>query len=268
MLTVWVKGLGGGLSTSRHYGADRSVAARAVVMTPAMLTTTSIAEIGAMVGEPARAAMLLNLMDGRALTAGELARAAGVAPQTASGHLAQLARAGLIGVEKQGRHHYHRLASPRVAQMLESLMDLAAARAAPERRVSAGPRDAALRAARTCYDHIAGRLGVAISDAMIARGLIECSDEGALVTGDGSAFLAALGTRFDAAARAPKLSRPFCRLCLDWSERRPQIAGRLGAAICAHSLSRGWVRRRAGTRALDVTPGGERSFREVFGVER
>ena len=234
-----------------------------------MPTTATIAEIGAMVGEPARTAMLLNLMDGRALTAGELARAAGVAPQTASGHLAQLTRAGLLAMEKQGRHHYHRLASPRVAQMLESLMEVAAERRGPpSRRFATGPRDAALRAARTCYDHIAGRLGVGISDAMIARGWVEASDEGALVTDSGAAFLTRLGAAFDAAARSTKLSRPFCRLCLDWSERRPHIAGRLGKALCEHSLSRGWVRKRAGMRALDITLAGDRAFREVFGIAR
>ncbi len=132
-----------------------------------MVTTVSIAEVGALVGDPTRAAMLQALMDGRALTASELASVAGITPQTASGHLAQLAGAGLVAVAKQGRHRYHHLATSDVARMLESLMLVAAA--SPVRRVKTGPRDQELRRARTCYDHIAGWLGVALADAMVDK---------------------------------------------------------------------------------------------------
>lgn len=123
------------------------------------MNTNQIARVAALVGEPARAAMLVALMDGRALTAGELAQAAGISAATASRHLALMVESGLLTPERQGRHHYHRLASPDVARLLEGLMQLATASPAPSARVSTGPRDAAMRTARTCYDHIAGRLG-------------------------------------------------------------------------------------------------------------
>jgi DNA-binding transcriptional ArsR family regulator len=230
-----------------------------------MTTNASFARVAALLGDPARAAMLQGLMDGRALTASELAQIAGVTAQTTSGHLAQLSGAGLLAVEKQGRHRYHRLATPQVARLLESIMQVAAETSRPPvRRTVTGPRDVAMRAARTCYDHVAGRLGVAIADAMIARALVELSDDGGIVTARGAAFLDGLGITLDAhSARG----RAVCRPCLDWSERRPHLAGRLGAALCHHALTAGWVRRRAESRALDVTPKGRRAFREQFGIE-
>lgn len=226
-----------------------------------MVTVASIAEIASLVGDPARAAMLQALMDGRALTASELAGVGGVAPQTASGHLKRLAEAGLIGVAVQGRHRYHRLATPNVARLLENLMQVAAdAKPAP---IRVGPRDEALRFARTCYDHIAGRLGVALAEAMAREGWIELDDEAGLVTPKGLDRLGAIGVALDGAKR----KAPQCRPCLDWSERRFHVAGRLGAALCACSLERGWVRRIVGTRALEVTPVGRQTFREVFSVQ-
>ena len=143
-----------------------------------MASNATFAEVAALAGDPARAGMLHALMDGRALTASELARVAGITPQTASTHLARLCVAGLLEVEKQGRHRYHRLASPAVAQMMESIM-LVASRAEPSKaKLTIGPRDAALRAARTCYDHLAGRLGVALADAMVAKGQVELAKDG------------------------------------------------------------------------------------------
>src|ERR1700730_10640283 len=133
-----------------------------------MFTTAAFAETAALVGDPGRAAMLMALMDGRALTASELARTAGITPQTASGHLARLTTAALLAVEKQARPPYHRLASPAVAQMMESIMQVASDQEFARAAIRVGPRDAALRAARTCYDHLAGRLGVALADAMVA----------------------------------------------------------------------------------------------------
>lgn len=222
-----------------------------------MATTNQMAELAALLGDPARAAMLGALMDGRALTAGELATAAGITAPTASAHLARLTGAGLLAAEKQGRHRYHRLASREVARMIEGIMQVASAL----RPVATGSRDAALRAARTCYDHLAGKLGVALADALVERGQVELTPDGGLVTDSGAALLRRLGIE-----PVPG-KRLLCRPCLDWSERRPHIAGRLGAALCAHCLAQGWVRRTPGTRAVTVTPEGRRMMREVFGVK-
>ena len=245
-----------------------------------MVNTNQIAEIGALVGEPARAAMLGALMDGRALTAAELAGLAGITPQTASSHLARLTSAKLLKVSRQGRHRYHSLASPEVARLLEGLMQIAAASAPePRRKLTVGPRDAAMRRARTCYDHFAGRLGVAVTDGLIAEGVIEFHDEAGLITDAGLAHLRALGIALPgggpeagdgagsgAGAERRRSTRPICRPCLDWSERRPHLAGQLGAAICAHYLEKGYVRRIEGSRALDITPRGRKALRDMFGV--
>jgi hypothetical protein len=167
--------------------------------------------------------------------------------------------------EKQGRHRYHRLASSAVAHMIESIMQVAAD-LAPARRLSIGPRDQALRAARTCYDHLAGRLGVALTDALVGRGYVELDSDAGLMTKTGITFLARIGIDAETlAARSGKRSgRMLCRPCLDWSERRPHLAGAVGTALCAHCFDQGWVRRIEGTRAVAVTPRGQRVFREQF----
>ncbi|MFN3460381.1 MAG: ArsR/SmtB family transcription factor [Oceanibaculum sp.] len=234
------------------------------------MNTNRIAEIGLLVGEPARAAMLLALMDGRALTAGELAHAAGVTPPSASAHLARLVEAGLLAMERQGRRRYHRLASPEVARLLETVMQVAALTSPPVRRPATGPRDAAMRRARTCYDHMAGELGVALADALQARGHVELEDGAGLVTPAGLDFLRGLGLTADSlstgAASGTTGARALCRPCLDWSERRPHIAGRLGAALCRHFLDVHLVRRIGGSRALEITPLGLAVLRERFDI--
>jgi DNA-binding transcriptional ArsR family regulator len=235
----------------------------------AMPTTHQIAEIASHVGEPARAAMLAALMDGRALTATELAGVAGVTPQTASTHLARLSTAGLLRVERQGRHRYHRLARADVARMLESVMQVASSERQRGRPLVVGPRDAALRKARTCYDHIAGQLGVSIADALVSAGAVELDDDAGLVTELGITYLRRAGidvfandTR--AAAHSP---RALCRPCLDWSERRFHIAGKLGAAICRRALEQRWVRRVDDSRALEITPAGRAALRDAFAID-
>jgi hypothetical protein len=212
--------------------------------------------------------MLHALMDGRGLTASELARVAGITPQTASGHLARLAVADLLAVEKQGRHRYYRLASPAVAQMIESIMQVAAGLDTTRPRLVVGPRDAALRAARTCYDHLAGRLGVALADALIEGGQIELAGDGGMVTDAGIAFFEGIGIDLDKVATRSvgRSARVLCRPCLDWSERRPHLAGAIGATLCAHSFREGWIRRNNGTRAVTITPKGRHAFRDEFNM--
>lgn len=229
-----------------------------------MASQGAFTEIASLAGDPARAGMLHALLDGRALTASELAQAAHVTPQTASGHLTKLAAGGLIAVEKQGRHRYHRLASPAVARMLESIMQVAAD--ARPRVIVTGPRDKALRAARTCYDHLAGHLGVALADSMIAHQQIELTADAGIVTASGATLFERLGIALETRKSAGS-KRMLCRPCLDWSERRPHIGGALGAALCAHCLTAGWIKRVDGSRAVSVTTKGRQKFREYFGVE-
>jgi DNA-binding transcriptional ArsR family regulator len=216
-----------------------------------------MAEIAALVGDPARANILISLFDGRALTATELSYAASVSPQTTSGHLAKLTQARLLTVVKQGRHRYYRLATPQVAQMMETIMAVAAE--SPPRYRPRSPRDDALRLARTCYDHFAGRLGVAIADSLCARGHVVLSDDGGQVTETGFAFLNELGAAFSKPSR-----RPFCRHCLDWTERRPHLSGMVGASIAIRCFDLGWVERERHPRALKITPKGQEGFRRAF----
>ena len=228
-----------------------------------MTSNAIFAEIAALAGDPGRAGMLHALMDGRALTASELASVAGIAPQTASGHLTRMTAAGLLSVEKQGRH-----ASQGVARMMESIMQVASDLEPPRKRLTLGPREAALRRARTCYDHLAGKLGVALTDALVAARYAELTTEAGLVTESGIDFLVRMGVDLDSslARRTKKSRRVLCRPCLDWSERRWHLAGAVGAAICARSFAGGWIRRMNGTRAVMITPRGLQVFREQFGA--
>jgi len=223
--------------------------------------TIDLAEVGALIGDPARANILAALMDGRALTAGELAYLAGVAPQTASGHPAKLAGANLLALAKQGRHRYYRLASPLVGHMLESILAVAALQLPPRRRLPSRIEEQ-MRTARTCYDHIAGRLGVTIADALTESGHVLLAEDGGEVTPGGAAFLGEIGVEL---AVRKGSTRAFCRACLDWSERRPHIAGAVGAALCRRFLDIGWIERRRDTRALTITAAGRRGFAEKFG---
>lgn len=228
-----------------------------------MVSGNSLAEVAGLIGGPARANIMSALMGGRALTAGELAWHARVSAQTTSGHLAKLAEARLVAVEKQGRHRYHRIATPEVARAVEALMALAAA--APVRHRPTGPRDEAMRNARTCYDHLAGRLGTALADRLRERGHVVIADDGegaAAITDQGSRFLAEeLG--IDLAASGKRL---LCRTCLDWSERRPHFAGRLGAALYRRTLELGWIESARDSRAVTITATGRHSLSDVFAI--
>ena len=220
-----------------------------------------MAEAASLIGDPARANMLAALMDGRALTATELGVAAGVAPSTASGHLAKLTYGKLVAVTSAGRHRYYRLASPAVANVVEHLMALAIdgpARHRPKSRC-----DEAMARARTCYDHFAGRLGVALADSFAARRHIVLEEEGGLVTDAGRAFLDDLGVELEISKGS---RRAFCRLCLDWSERRWHIGGIVGAALARRCFELGWTERQKQSRAVTITPSGARAFDELFSV--
>jgi DNA-binding transcriptional ArsR family regulator len=220
-----------------------------------------LAEIAALVGDPARANILTALLDGRALTASELAYFAGVSPQTASGHLAKLTQSRMLALQKQGRHRYYRLATPQVARMIESIMEVAVG--APERYRPPSKADAALRAARTCYDHFAGRLGVGLADALGTCGHIVLTDQGGEVTEAGVDFLTGFGLDL---ADARRRRRAYCRPCLDWTERRPHLGGAIGAALAARCFALHWVERQRDSRALLITTAGRRGLDEVFGI--
>jgi DNA-binding transcriptional ArsR family regulator len=231
------------------------------------MNTNQVARIASLVGEPARTAMLIELMDGRALTAHELAGAGRVSPQTGSRHLAQLVEAGLLQVEQRGRHRYHRLASPEVAQVLEGIMQLASRAPRARHAVVPGPKDAALRTARTCYDHIAGRLAVAIAERLVGERAIAFEGEAGHVTAHACAVFERMGLAPAAASANAATRRPHCRPCLDWSERKLHVAGQLGALICTHCLDHGWLRRGPATRALQITPAGAVALRSWLGQE-
>lgn len=232
-----------------------------------MASNARFAEIASIAGDPTRATMLHALMDGRALTASELARAAGITPQTASAHLGRMAAADLVKVEKQGRHRYHRLATPAVAQMMESIMQVAAGLETRRTAPQTGPRDNALRAARTCYDHLAGRLGVALADALVTGGHVQLTHDAGLLTDSGIELFERIGIDVVSLTAGGKTRRVLCRPCLDWSERRPHLAGVVGAALCARSFEENWIRRKERSRAVSVTPKGWRVFCDVIGVQ-
>ncbi|MEU9739345.1 winged helix-turn-helix domain-containing protein [Micromonospora chersina] len=222
----------------------------------------ALAGLAALLADPTRAGFCLALLDGRAWTAGELARSAGVAPSTASDHLTRLIRGGLLTEERQGRHRYVRLADPSVAQLVEDLAGRAPAPATPPRTLRAASAQASLAYARTCYDHLAGRLGVLVHDALLARGVLDRSG-GLAVTPAGVAWLTDLGVPVEPLRAA---RRPLVRDCLDWTERRPHLAGAVGAALCRRFLDLGWTARGTG-RAVRVTPAGRPALAAALALD-
>lgn len=204
-----------------------------------------LARVAAAIGERTRAAMLAELLGGEALPAGELARRASVAPPTASAHLARLVESGLVTRRTSGRHRYFALAGPDVAAALEALQRLAAN---PSAAAARAPRNGTIEFARTCYDHLAGRLGVLVTESMIVRELITASRFE--VTASGEEWLRVFGVNLSALRQS---RRPLARPCLDWSERRDHLAGAVGAALVSSMLERRWLQRLEGTRALRLT---------------
>jgi DNA-binding transcriptional ArsR family regulator len=228
-----------------------------------MITGPIIAEIAALMGDAARATMVTALLDGRALTATELARTARITPQTASGHLAKLTEAGLLSVDRHGRHRYFRLASPTVGDMIDGIVAVALAKRPRYRALS--PQARALGIARICYEHLAGRLSVGLTDAFVAHEYVVLHREAAEITMAGVRFFTT-GLGIDRPALS-SAGRQLSRLCLDWTERRPHIAGPLGAAIATRYFALGWIERVKRSQAVSVTRLGRRGFRETLGID-
>ncbi|WP_222183848.1 ArsR/SmtB family transcription factor [Geminicoccus harenae] len=226
-----------------------------------MQTGPDIARVAALLGDPGRANIVTALLDGSALTAGELARQAGVTAPTASAHLARLEQGGLLARQRQGRHNYFRLAHPEIGQLLEGLMGLA--ERIGHRRTRTGPKEPALRLARVCYDHLAGELGVAMLDGLVRDGRLAHEDGQLRLTEAGEAFMADFGIGLVDLRQG---RRPLCRACLDWSERRPHLAGSLGAALLQRFQALGWASREAGSRVVRFSPAGRAEFAATFGL--
>jgi DNA-binding transcriptional ArsR family regulator len=223
----------------------------------------ALARFAGLLADPTRAAFCLALLDGRAWTAGELARHAGVARSTASEHLDALVGGGVLAEHRQGRHRYVRLAGTRIAELIEDLSALAPDASPAPVGLRAVAASRAMARARTCYDHLAGRLGVAIADAMSGRGYLDPAHDLAL-TEPGMAWLRATLAGVDGLAVT---RRPLVRSCVDWSERRPHLAGAAGAALCRHLFEQRWITRIGTSRAVAITPSGERGLRDLLGLD-
>jgi DNA-binding transcriptional ArsR family regulator len=221
-------------------------------MSNAAMVQPRFARIAAAIGDPTRSRMLAALMDGAALPAGEIARAAGVNPSTASGHLAKLVDEGLVAVHAQGRHRYYRVRDGDVAQALEALSIVAERSSAADKWLREPYRS--LRFARTCYRHIAGELGVQLLQALLADGRLAAGGDGYQLTAAGHSWLRGIGME------APARSERYAFACLDWSERRYHLAGRLATSLLDHFMARHWLSRVPRSRALRLTPTGRRSL--------
>jgi DNA-binding transcriptional ArsR family regulator len=219
-----------------------------------------LAGLARLLADATRASFCLALLDGRAWTAAQLARHAGVAAPTATGHLNLLVAGGLLAEERQGRHRYVRLADADTAELIEKLTSMAPPRAARPRSLSAASQHEALARARTCYDHLAGALGVSITEAMTCRGLLDW-EQGLALTGAGARWFATLGVTLSCATR-----RPAVRSCLDWTERRPHLAGTAGAALCSHAFGSRWITRIGTGRAVTLTDTGRRALQKHLGL--
>ncbi|MDY8023899.1 winged helix-turn-helix domain-containing protein [Paenibacillus polymyxa] len=227
-----------------------------------MSTKSNIAMIASLVSEPSRAAILTALLDGRFHTASELAHMAGIKPQTASFHLAKMTEAQVVTVEKQGRHRYFGIQDPEVAQVMESLLSIAPP--VPIKSFTHASENEALRLARTCYDHVAGQLGVQLMSFFIQKGILSEDQDGLHITEQGEIFF----TDFQIDLKKTRQKRrSFSHKCLDWSERRHHLAGALGSAVLDRLFELHWIERLPTTRAIRITTDGKRGFKEIFSIE-
>ena len=241
----------------------RLVGRTSVVIGDLMAAAANMVEIAALIGDTARATMLAALMDGQSLTGSELAFLARISRPTASEHLSKLVDARLLSVTKKRSFRYYRIASPLVASMLESLK-LVAALEVPQRFQPRSARDDALRFGRTCYDHLAGRLGVAIADSLVGKGYVVLGQDGGAVTDTGTAALTEFGVDLSIRRQSKRI---FCKPCLDWSQRRYHIAGYIGSEINRRCMDLGWLIRVKDSRAVQVTAAGESGLHDAFGLD-
>ncbi|MEE4565095.1 winged helix-turn-helix domain-containing protein [Paenibacillus polymyxa] len=227
-----------------------------------MSTQSNVAMIASLVSEPSRAAILTALLDGRFHTASELAHMAGIKPQTASFHLAKMTEAQVITVEKQGRHRYYGIQDPEVAQVMESLLSIAPP--VPIKSFKQASENEAIRLARTCYDHVAGHLGVQIMSFFMQKGILSEDQDGLHITQQGEIFFADFQINLK---NTRQKRRSFSHKCLDWSERRHHLAGALGSALLDRLFELHWVEHLPTTRAIRITAEGKRGLKEVFSIE-
>src|SRR4051812_4084468 len=285
MSPAWPSATSAGTETSwRQTGRMNSQPAPRSSGGASFRAAADIAPVAALFADRSRARIVSALVDGRALPASVIADEAGVSASTTSEHLARLVAGGALVVERSGRHRYYRLAGPEIAAALEALAAIAPQ--PPVRSLRESTRAEALRRARTCYDHLAGRLGVSITAALVERSALVRSDgvagtdrgagdrlaapvrEHRYVLGPASdAVFAGLGVDLPALRQRPRTARPLLRFCVDWSEQRHHLAGALGAALLAAAESADWVQRRPGGRAVELTPAGERAFAGALGVQ-
>lgn len=228
-----------------------------------MVVIPDVTTIATLIGQPTRSTILLLLLDGRARTATELADASDVSRPTASFHLGRLVEGGLLRIERQGRHRYFRLASPEIAALLESML-VVAGTTLPDATLRTGPRSSDMRRARMCYDHLAGDLGIGIVDSLVRNGTLIETPDSFLLTESGARHLETLGVDLAAARRR---RRHFARTCIDWSERRPHLAGSLGAAIADRLYESGWIEREPEGRTVYITADGQQGLAGAFGIE-
>ncbi|MGO0062888.1 ArsR/SmtB family transcription factor [Brevibacillus fluminis] len=226
-----------------------------------MYSSPNLVEIAALIGDPSRIAILINLIDGKALPASELARCARITPQTASSHLAKLVEGQLLVCESYGRHKYYRLASPDVAHALEALSVIA--NPAPVRSLRESDQLKQLQYCRTCYDHLAGTVGVALTERLLALEYMEESGRDFVLRPEGKRHLHDFGVNVE---EKPKSRRHFARQCLDWSERRHHLAGSLGASLTDRLFALKWIERQSAGRAARLTAAGREGFAAEFGL--